>query len=187
MLNTPGERRAAGRLAALALLAVVVSLSPPVAGAVLAATGAGAALCRARNRTAVRAQTKSFLLVAAFVLVTVGIFSGVAAAVIATARILGLLLIAAVVAASVSPLEMTAVVRALLRPLRPFGLNPDRVALVLSLTITIAPVLLRHARTIREVQRMRGLRAAPRFVLPLLIVALRHADTMAESLAARGV
>ncbi|MFK4789761.1 energy-coupling factor transporter transmembrane component T [Microbacterium sp. ZW T5_56] len=190
-MSAAGELRAGWRLAALALLALVVTLLPSVAGAVLAILVAGIGLCAAwrspRARAALRAQLRSLLVVAAFVLVMVGVFSGIEAALIAAGRILGLLVLAAVVAVSVSQTEMMAVVGRALSPMRGVGVNPDRVALVLSLTITTAPVLLRHARTIREVQRMRGLRPGPRFVLPLLVVALRHADTMADSLTARGL
>ncbi|WP_433677411.1 energy-coupling factor transporter transmembrane component T [Microbacterium gorillae] len=191
MTGAASTRRAALRLVALALLAVVVSLIPPVAGAVVAIVIGGGAVCvgwrTPRHRSVLRVQLRSFLFVGAFVLVSVGVFSGVAAALIATGRVLGLLLVAAVLAVSTSQTDMMAVIRALLSPMRRFGVNPDRVALALSLTITTAPVLIRHARRIREVQRMRGLRVGPRFVLPLLVIALRHADTMADSLTARGL
>lgn len=191
MTSAASTRRAARHLAALAVLALVVSLIPPVVGAVAAIVVGSGVVCVAwrtpRYRFVLRAQLRSFLFVAVFVLVSVGVFSGIAAALVATGRVVGLLLVAAVVAVTTSQTDMMAVIRGLLSPLRRFGVNPDRVALALSLTITTAPVLIRHARSIREVQRMRGLRTGPRFVLPLLVIALRHADTMADSLTARGL
>ncbi|WP_402842472.1 energy-coupling factor transporter transmembrane component T [Microbacterium sp. GXS0129] len=191
MTGAAGERRAACLLTALALLALLVSLSPPAAGAVLAMVAGVAGLCwlwrSPRHQLPLRGVLKSLLMVSVFVLVTVGVFSGIEAAVVAAARVVGLLAVAAVVGAAVPAGEMMAVIRAVLGPWRRLGVDPERVALVLSLTITTVPVLLRRARTIREVQRMRGLRPGLRFVLPLLVVALRHADTMADSLSARGL
>ncbi|NMO53894.1 energy-coupling factor transporter transmembrane protein EcfT [Actinoplanes sp. TBRC 11911] len=75
-----------------------------------------------------------------------------------------------------------------LTPLRRIGVNPGRVALMLSLTITTIPVIAGFAAQIREAQRARGVPVAPlTFVVPLLIMALKHADDLADALTARGI
>lgn len=71
---------------------------------------------------------------------------------------------------------------------RHVGGNPAAVALVLALTITAIPVIGSFARDIREAQRARGVRVGPQTaVVPLLVLSLKHADELAEALAARGV
>lgn len=75
-----------------------------------------------------------------------------------------------------------------LAPLSRIGVNPGRVALMLSLTITTIPVITGFAAQIREAQRARGVPVAPlTFVVPLLIMALKHSDDLADALTARGI
>ena len=75
-----------------------------------------------------------------------------------------------------------------LSPLRRVGVNSSRVALMLSLTITTIPVIAGFAGQIREAQRARGVPVAPlTFVVPLLIMALKHSDDLADALTARGI
>ncbi|GAA2512944.1 energy-coupling factor transporter transmembrane component T family protein [Winogradskya humida] len=74
-----------------------------------------------------------------------------------------------------------------LRPLRKLGVNSDRVALMLSMTITTIPVIAGFAARIREAQRARGVTVSPfAAVVPLLVMALKHADDLADALVARG-
>ena len=50
------------------------------------------------------------------------------------------------------------------------------------------PVLARLAAGVREAQRARGARAGiVTFVVPFLVVSLKHADELGEALTARGV
>ncbi len=68
------------------------------------------------------------------------------------------------------------------------GVNPSRVALMLSMTITTIPVIAGFAAQIREAQRARGVPLAPlAFVVPLLIMTLKHSDDLADALTARGI
>jgi biotin transport system permease protein len=75
-----------------------------------------------------------------------------------------------------------------LSPLRVLGVRPDRVSLVLALTLRSIPVV---ADLAGQAQQARLARGAPRslraFAVPLLIRSLRHADQLGEALAARGV
>ncbi len=87
--------------------------------------------------------------------------------------------------------RVTDLLDALERGLRPFarlGLRPDRVALMLTVTLSTVTVLGRLARDIRDAQRARGARSSLRaFAVPFLVAALKHADDLGDALNARGV
>lgn len=72
--------------------------------------------------------------------------------------------------------------------LRRFGVDPQRVGLMLALGIRSVHVVLGLAQEVREAQHARGLRSSPRaFAVPLIVRSLRHADRLGEALTARGV
>ena len=74
-----------------------------------------------------------------------------------------------------------------LSPLRRLGVNPQRVSLVLALSIRTVPVIAGFAGQLRDAQRSRGGRTSiPAFVVPLLVLSLRHSDDLADALVARG-
>ena len=74
------------------------------------------------------------------------------------------------------------------RPLRRFGLDPDRVALGLTLTIMSIPVVGRLLVESREAAAARGLGGDPRALLvPTLVRTVAHAEALGEALAARGL
>ena len=74
-----------------------------------------------------------------------------------------------------------------LSPLRRLGVNPQRVSLVLALSIRTVPVIAGFAQQLRDAQRSRGGRMSIRaFVVPLLVLSLRHSDDLADALVARG-
>jgi biotin transport system permease protein len=107
------------------------------------------------------------------VTVTVGLFVSVALA--------GLVTLTTRVSA------MLDVIAAAVRPLRRFGVDPDRFALLLALTIRSVPLLVTIVDTVRQAPRARG---APRnplaFAVPGVVRALRAADALGEALTARG-
>ena len=75
-----------------------------------------------------------------------------------------------------------------LGPLRRLGVNPSRIALMLSMTIATVPVIAGFAVQVREAQRARGVPVRPlTFVVPLLVMALKHSDELADALTARGI
>lgn len=83
--------------------------------------------------------------------------------------------------------ELTEVVVRLLNPWRRLGVRPERVALLIALSLRSVPVVLSLAAEVRDAQRARGRGASPRaFAVPLLVRSLRHAEQMGDALAARG-
>lgn len=107
-------------------------------------------------------------------------------------RVLGVVMMAALLTRTTRTSEILASFDAVLRPLEKAGLHrlgfdAERISLALSLTIRSVPVVLGFYADIREAQRARGARAAPhRMIMPLLVMTLHHADETAEALAARG-
>lgn len=75
-----------------------------------------------------------------------------------------------------------------LSPLRRVGVEPERVSLLLALTIRAVPVLVETLSEARDARRARGLEHSPRALLvPVVVRTMRHADRLGEALVARGV
>lgn len=99
-----------------------------------------------------------------------------------------LVLAAGLVTLTTTTTALSDVVVAVLGPFRRFGVNPERVGLLIALSIRAVPVVLGLAEQIRDAQRARGKTLSPRaFAVPLLVRALRHAQRMGDALTARGV
>jgi biotin transport system permease protein len=76
----------------------------------------------------------------------------------------------------------------LARPLRPLGVDPERLGLMAALTVRTVPVIAQIRDEAAEARRARGLERSPRALLvPLVVRTVRHADHLGEALAARGV
>jgi biotin transport system permease protein len=189
-------RMAAGpKLALLAILSVGVLLLPTqlwsaaVAGAVIvsayALSGVANGWCGMRE---LGVQLFALRWIVAITLIGQLVFLGSEAAVANTARLAAALVLAGLI---VLTTRMTDVLNALergLTPLRPIGVDAQRVALTLMITIGTVPVLARLAGEVRDAQRARGARAGLRaFVVPFLVVSLKHADQLGDALTARGV
>ncbi|WP_040164493.1 energy-coupling factor transporter transmembrane component T family protein [Microbacterium gorillae] len=179
---------AAAKLAALVVLAASVSFfSTVLAG--LAALGVvllGCIVARLGARFLAQ-QVWAARWPVLMIGVSLWFFVAPADAVVGALRILALLLAAALVTATTPMGDVLGVVTRVAGPLRRFGVDPRRVALVLQLTITLIPVIASFAHRIRDAQTSRGVRPGVRFVLPLLVMSLRHADGVADALTARGV
>ncbi len=75
-----------------------------------------------------------------------------------------------------------------LRPLRRFGVDPDRAGLVLAMTIRCIPLLTGIVDDVAQARKARGLGFSIRaLVAPTVVRALRSADAMGDALIARGV
>lgn len=109
-------------------------------------------------------------------------------AVSVTVTILLLVLAAGLVTLTTTTTALTDVVVRLLGPFRRFGVDPERIGLLLALSIRAVPIVLGLAEQIRDAQRARGLTSSPRaFAVPLLVRALRHAQQLGDALTARGM
>jgi biotin transport system permease protein len=102
-------------------------------------------------------------------------------------------LVIAVAAASLVTLTtrtsdlLEALVRGL-SPLRRFGVDVDRFALLLALTVRAVPVIARLAEEVRDARRARGAERSFRaLAVPLVIRTVRYADRLGDALIARGV
>lgn len=103
-------------------------------------------------------------------------------------RVVAVILLANLVTLTTRTEALIDAIERALSPLRRLRVNPSRVALMLSLTITTIPVIAGFAAQIREAQRARGVPVSPlTFAVPLLIMALKHSDDLADALTARGI
>lgn len=127
-----------------------------------------------------------------WVLVPLGLlqawWDGPERAVVVVGTILALVMLAALVTLTTRTTALVDVVVRVAGPLRRFGVDPERVGLMLALGVRAVPVVAELAREVREAQLARGLGASPRaFAVPLVIRSLRHADRLGDALAARGL
>ena len=83
--------------------------------------------------------------------------------------------------------DLVAAVENLLEPLRPLGVSPERVGLVLSMTIRFMPLVAEAYTEIAAAQKARGLeRNVLALMIPLLVRLLQRADDISDALVARG-
>lgn len=157
-----------------------------VLGAVLAAVVAGFVVARVPLRPAAR-QVGIALPFLALIVVVQGFVGGWMSAMVVGLRILTLLALAGLVTLTTRADALIAVVESVLSPLRPLGVRPERVGMVVLMTIRFVPVLREHADGVRAAQRARGVERSFVFLTPLLVKTLRTADGLAQALDARGV
>lgn len=103
-------------------------------------------------------------------------------------NLLALILAASAVTASTATSDMLDTVAWLLRPLARLGIDPDRIALAFSLTITAIPSILTVAKETQQAARARGLdRSLRARIVPLVLRTVAHAQATGEALTARGI
>lgn len=104
------------------------------------------------------------------------------------AQLATLVLLANLVTLTTRVREMLDLFEWMVRPLRYVGANPDRIALVLALTIRSIPMVASAWQSAREGYRARGLSGRPHLlVVPVIVQLLRMADATGEALVARGI
>lgn len=109
-------------------------------------------------------------------------------AALASTRMLLAILLAALVTLTTRASDILEAIERGLGPLRRFGVRTERIALVLGMAIRAVPIVIDLAAEARDAQRARGVGGGPTaMVVPLLVGALRHADDVADALAARGM
>lgn len=124
------------------------------------------------------------------------IFTGLEAAALMTLRVLGVVLTAQVLTRTTRVGDMAGVAEAVLTPIVRIpwigpriaraGFRPDRVGLAMGLVLSSIGHLRALAEQIRHAQASRGVRLKPwAWILPLLVLSLKHADDVGDALAAR--
>jgi biotin transport system permease protein len=108
-------------------------------------------------------------------------------AVQSTGRLIALILLAEAVTRTTRMGDLLDVLVRAAQPVRRLGADPEALALTVSLTIATVPVLAGLLTQVRDAQYARGARLGARAALPLLVLALRHADDVGDALAARGL
>ncbi|WP_029137373.1 energy-coupling factor transporter transmembrane component T family protein [Nakamurella lactea] len=110
------------------------------------------------------------------------------AAVVVCAGLMIAVAVAALVTLTTRVTEMLDLCVRLLGPLRRVGVDPDRVGLVLALTIRCVPLLVSVIDEVNQARRARGLGfSLVALVSPAIVRALRSADAIGDALIARGV
>ena len=192
---------AGAKLAALVAVGIAVSIwrdSPWVAAGAWAILLCGYLLAFRRGRGVVELLLRVWTLKWLVVLIAVPqlIFVTPPEAVITSARIIAVVMLAGLFTLTT---RVSAVMELVLLGLRPverlglgrLGLTAERAALAMPLTMTAIPTVFGFYREIREARRARGAKLGPGGVVsattPLLVMTLRHAEETADALVARGV
>jgi len=170
------------------LLSALIIAASPTAGVIGAAvTGAGYAVARVGWRVML-AQVWPLRWFAGVLMALQWWLSGLEQAVVTVGGLVVAVALAGLVTVTTRVTAMTAAFATGLRPLTVFGVDPQRVALMMALGIRAVPVVGGLAAEVREAHRARGLRLDPRtYGVPLVVRTLRQADAVGEALAARGL
>ncbi len=167
--------------------ATVVVRTPIQVGIVAALVAALFLLARIPVKVAL-AQLRPII----WMLLIIGIFQVIITSPARAVVVCGVLLISVALAALVTlttrVTDMLDTVTRALGPLRRFGVDPDRIGLMLALAIRCIPILATIVHEVAEARKARGLQwSMTALVTPVLVRALRTADAMGDALVARGV
>lgn len=189
--NSPLHRLSAGwKILLVCVLIVAISVMVREPWQVLPALALAAALYalgRIRPRAAWD-QVRPVLPMLIAILVLQWIVADLDTALRVTGSLLVAVAVAGLVALTTRVSDMLDAVTRAAQPLRHVGVSPDRVALVLVLTIRAIPLLARQLRQVTEARKARGLGMSIRaLVVPTVLGALTTADQLGDALAARGV
>ncbi|TQC42467.1 energy-coupling factor transporter transmembrane protein EcfT [Rhodococcus sp. WS4] len=194
-LYRPGDSLLHRMPAGLKLVLLIVSIlattvfvrTPLQVGVVVLAVGALFAVARIPWSVAVaqlRPVVWMLLIIAAF---QVWITSPARAVVVCGVLLISVAL-AALVTLTTRVTDMLDTVSRALGPLRRFGVDPDRIGLLLALTIRCIPLLTGIVQEVAQARKARGLQwSMTALATPVLVRALRTADAMGDALVARGV
>lgn len=180
---TAGAKVAALLVASLALFFIPSTIfalaTVPVAFAIYLSTGAPFRM--------LVAQLRGPAVLLAIIFAFHAVFGTLADGVLTVARFATLILLASAVTLSTPISKMSELVEWLLGPLRPIGVNPEKVGLAIALAIRFIPLIAEELRHIREAQAARGLATNPlALIVPLVIRTLKVADELADAIEARG-
>ncbi|MGI6872317.1 energy-coupling factor transporter transmembrane component T family protein [Amycolatopsis sp. 3B14] len=174
-------------LVLLALAVVIFVLRSPVwLGVLCAAAVAGYAVARVSGRRC-WGLLRSLGLLVAVVFALQWWLLGLEPAVVVCLRIVAALAAANLVTVTTRVDDLVAAIERGLGPLRRFGVRPERLGLLVGLTLQAVATLTGIAGEVREAAKARGAdRSVVAITVPFLVRTLRHADELGEALAARG-
>ena len=178
------------KLLAIMALALVISLIPtdPWLLTGMAAVVTGCYLLAGSGLSELGRQLHDVRWLIVVMLVPQALFLSLPAATANIVRVVAVVLLAALVTRTTRTADLIDAIEYALRPLRRVGVNPSKAPLMLSMTISTVPVIAGFAQQIRAARLARGVPARPlTFVVPLLVMSLKHADELADALTARGV
>ncbi|SHK29171.1 biotin transport system permease protein [Shimia gijangensis] len=113
--------------------------------------------------------------------------SGLTTAAFVVIRLAALILLASLVTLTTRASDMIDSLTHALGFLRPFGANPAKIGLSISLALRFIPVLAQITQEVREAQKTRGLeRSVIATALPVAIRTIKMADDISDAIEARG-
>lgn len=169
------------------LIAVVAVHQPWQLGVAVVVVGGGFAVARVPLRV-IWWQLRPLRWFLLFVAVIQLVLAGPLVAIMVCGTLLVSVAIAALVTLTTRVTDMLDVCRRLLRPLTRVGVDPDRVGLLLAMTIRCIPLLTGIVENVSQARKARGLGFSVRaLIAPAVVRALRSADAMGDALIARGV
>ncbi|AYJ50948.1 energy-coupling factor transporter transmembrane component T family protein [Rhodococcus sp. P1Y] len=194
-LYRPGDtvvhRLPAGVKLALLLISILAATlfvrTPVVVGIVAIAVALLYAVARIPAKLAL-AQLRPVL----WMIVIIAVFQVIITSPTRAIVVCGVLLISVALAALVTlttrVTDMLDTVTRALGPLRRFGVDPERIGLMLALAIRCIPILATIVGEVSEARKARGLQwSMTALATPVLVRALRTADALGDALVARGV
>ncbi|MEQ8391738.1 MAG: energy-coupling factor transporter transmembrane protein EcfT [Thalassospira sp.] len=101
-------------------------------------------------------------------------------------RIAAIVMFASLVTLTTKTSDMLVSLERAMIPLKPIGVNPEKVSLAISMVLRFIPVIATVASEIRDAQRARGLdKSILAMIVPLIIRTLKMADDVADAIDAR--
>ncbi|AWB09101.1 energy-coupling factor transporter transmembrane protein EcfT (plasmid) [Azospirillum humicireducens] len=181
---------AGAKLGGLLLVTAVVLTLPGAWGAAAAGLTGAAVLAAARlpaGRVLADLRAPVVMLTLLFGVQALLAGGGWEETAVAIARFAALILLATLVTLTTRVTDMVDLFERLFGLLRPVGVNPAKLALMLALTIRFIPLLGEQVREVRMAQRARGVeRNIAALFVPLLVKILTMADDLTAALEARG-
>ena len=194
-LYRPGDSLLHRMPAGLKLLLLIVSIvtatvfvrTPLEVGLVILVVGLLFAVAGIPWRVAV-AQLRPVVWMLLIIAVFQVLITSPARAVVVCGVLLISVALAALVTLTTRVTDMLDTVSRALGPLRRFGVDPDRIGLLLALAIRCIPLLTGIVQEVAQARKARGLQwSMTALATPVLVRALRTADAMGDALVARGV
>lgn len=171
----------------LAGISIVVAVNSPIAVAACAVAVLGLWLVSGVGLSLMLAQLWSLRWFLGLLMIFQCIVVGAGRATVIVGDLALAVLLASLLTRTTPTAALLDLTGRLLGPLRRFGVDPDRVGLVLALTIRAVPLITEIIDEVAQARRARGVEWSLRaLAVPVIVRTLRTADGIGESLLARG-